>query len=648
MRVWLRWLAPAPIVIAAVALAEITGGRGVVAFAALPAVLAWPRGGRVALGVPAQVLVLIGCAMTGLVLAPFLPALPDLGSDALRPAWAQLGLGALLFAGVRLHLAAPAWGLAGTFGIGVLIFIACGTVQSGAFFPTVGVVYTALAFAALAVDGEAIGTRTSSTPLDLRHVLATGILLAVAGSITISLAAVIPRFYSAVYNVALRYIDQRHRAGFHDGAMRLGALDGLLQSSEVVLRVIGDAGDLLRGNVYVHYSNGRWLPMLRQAESLRREMSVEAARERGEVIRAEVWWASDQHDRFFLPSTPGKLALSPARVRVDELGVVRTAASEPAMQLLVLATDDRPFPAAAPRPIDLDLDDALRVELVALAEVWTGAADSDVERLDALRAHLESGYSYSLEVSARGLEAGRDPVLRFLQDERRGHCEYFASAITLLARASGLPARLVTGYRVAEHNPIGGYAIVRERHAHAWSEVHVAGRGWVSVDPSPLRGARAAELIATPFWPGVLDYALLQWHARGPQLLLVVLVTGLALVQGVRIVRGRRPPRSSPEIGVRPPPGWLAALLRKLSERGHARGASESLEALARRVQAAEVLESAATAPLGEAAVLLRRYAALRYGGEGDAEGLQNDVERWVRESGRRARTGATPPLPSR
>jgi len=459
---------------------------------------------------------------------------------------------------------------------------------------------------------------------------------------------VIPRFYSAVYNVALRYIDQRHRAGFHDGAMRLGALDGLLQSSEVVLRVIGDAGDLLRGNVYVHYSNGRWLPMLRQAESLRREMSVEAARERGEVIRAEVWWASDQHDRFFLPSTPGKLALSPARVRVDELGVVRTAASEPAMQLLVLATDDRPFPAAAPRPIDLDLDDALRVELVALAEVWTGAADSDVERLDALRAHLESGYSYSLEVSARGLEAGRDPVLRFLQDERRGHCEYFASAITLLARASGLPARLVTGYRVAEHNPIGGYAIVRERHAHAWSEVHVAGRGWVSVDPSPLRGARAAELIATPFWPGVLDYALLQWHARGPQLLLVVLVTGLALVQGVRIVRGRRPPRSSPEIGVRPPPGWLAALLRKLSERGHARGASESLEALARRVQAAEVLESAATAPLGEAAVLLRRYAALRYGGEGDAEGLQNDVERWVRESGRRARTGATPPLPSR
>jgi hypothetical protein len=67
------------------------------------------------------------------------------------------------------------------------------------------------------------------------------------------------------------------------------------------------------------------------------------------------------------------------------------------------------------------------------------------------------------------------------------------------------------------------------------------------------------------------------------------------------------------------------------------------LEALARRVQAAEVLEPAATAQLGEAAELLRRYAALRYGGEGDADGLRRDVERWIGAARSAAVAGATP-----
>jgi len=72
----------------------------------------------------------------------------------------------------------------------------------------------------------------------------------------------------------------------------------------------------------------------------------------------------------------------------------------------------------------------------------------------------------------------------FLFETRRGFCEHYASAFTVVMRAAGVPARVVTGYQGGEFNPIGGYLIVRQSDAHAWSEIWVAGRGWLRVDPT--------------------------------------------------------------------------------------------------------------------------------------------------------------------
>lgn len=77
-----------------------------------------------------------------------------------------------------------------------------------------------------------------------------------------------------------------------------------------------------------------------------------------------------------------------------------------------------------------------------------------------------------------------DAVDDFLFDTRRGFCGHYASAFTVLMRAAGVPARVVTGYQGGEYNPLGGYLIVRQSDAHAWSEVWLAGRGWVRVDPT--------------------------------------------------------------------------------------------------------------------------------------------------------------------
>jgi transglutaminase-like putative cysteine protease len=89
-------------------------------------------------------------------------------------------------------------------------------------------------------------------------------------------------------------------------------------------------------------------------------------------------------------------------------------------------------------------------------------------------------YFYTLEPPRLELDSVDD----FLFNTRRGFCEHFASAFTFMARAAGIPARVVTGYQGGEYNPMGGYLVVRQSDAHAWSEVWYEGRGWVRVDPT--------------------------------------------------------------------------------------------------------------------------------------------------------------------
>ena len=93
-----------------------------------------------------------------------------------------------------------------------------------------------------------------------------------------------------------------------------------------------------------------------------------------------------------------------------------------------------------------------------------------------------------------------DSVDEFLFGTRRGFCEHYAAAFTVLMRAAGIPARVVTGYQGGEYNALGDYLLVRQRDAHAWSEVWLDGRGWVRMDPtaavSPARIEQGSEILA--------------------------------------------------------------------------------------------------------------------------------------------------------
>ncbi|MGA2266259.1 MAG: DUF3488 and transglutaminase-like domain-containing protein [Phycisphaerae bacterium] len=100
-----------------------------------------------------------------------------------------------------------------------------------------------------------------------------------------------------------------------------------------------------------------------------------------------------------------------------------------------------------------------------------------------LAEHLRQNYAYTLDLS--DANPGRDGVEDFLFYMNHGNCEYFASALTVMCCALDVPARLVTGFLVSEYSAAEKYYVVRERDAHAWTEVYVADVGWVTVDATP-------------------------------------------------------------------------------------------------------------------------------------------------------------------
>lgn len=103
-----------------------------------------------------------------------------------------------------------------------------------------------------------------------------------------------------------------------------------------------------------------------------------------------------------------------------------------------------------------------------------------------------------------------DTVDDFLFETRQGFCEHYASAFTVLMRAAGIPARVVTGYQGGTLNPVGNYLVIYQRDAHAWTEVWLGEEeGWVRFDPtSAVSPARVSMGIQGALPQGIIDVPL--------------------------------------------------------------------------------------------------------------------------------------------
>lgn len=107
--------------------------------------------------------------------------------------------------------------------------------------------------------------------------------------------------------------------------------------------------------------------------------------------------------------------------------------------------------------------------------------DADAARV--IERHFRDQFRYTLEMEPP--VRGQDPIEDFLFRRKAGHCEYFASAMTVMLRSVGINARMVGGYLALEFNDATGAYTVRESNAHAWVEVEVGAGNWRQFDPTP-------------------------------------------------------------------------------------------------------------------------------------------------------------------
>ncbi len=141
----------------------------------------------------------------------------------------------------------------------------------------------------------------------------------------------------------------------------------------------------------------------------------------------------------------------------------------------------------------LQLPPNLDSRLAALARVAAGDAREPTEIARNLERYLKSNYRYTLELPG----SARDPLADFLFTRKAGHCEQFATALTVLLRSLGIPARLATGFFGGER--IGDHYIVRAGDAHAWTQLVLPDSRPISLDATPEE-SRAVQQAALLDW----------------------------------------------------------------------------------------------------------------------------------------------------
>ncbi len=554
------------------------------------------------------------------------------GPTQLGPFWAGLAAVALVLALPRPFLARPHGGHAGTLGLGLLAVLASGGARLGPAYPALMGAYLVIALTALSASDPG---RPRWRALALRHRVGVALGLTLSAGIALSAALALP----PAHDWAIRKLgyDARANASGFSTSLQLGGLTDLLLSDAPVLRVTGPRPDYLRGAAYDLYFKGRWLTRART-----RSVPLPAAAPPAPTDPVvELRPAKDLDRRVFLPLDARAIAVPGATPRADNWGLVTVGPGDDLTRArFVPGPRDRAL-VDPPSDVDTEIPRELRPVLTALAFDWTQGADTREARLAALVRRFHTDFTYSLRSRhPDGRDAGpraTDPIMHFLLEDRRGHCEYFASAMALLARSLGIPARVVGGYRVTERNPVGDYWLVRERDAHAWVEAWVPERGWVTVEPTPPSGLAEAGSLTTSWWAGAFDLLSDRWR-RGLELLmaqdpLAVVALGagpLLLVLLLLRLRGRtrrRGPAARHAGAYSPPPPCLTTLLDALAGAGLARAPHESLEALAARAAVHPGL--GADAPT--AAALLTDYAAWRYGAQGDAAELATRIQAFAR-----------------
>jgi transglutaminase-like putative cysteine protease len=277
-------------------------------------------------------------------------------------------------------------------------------------------------------------------------------------------------------------------------------LRGVLDD-RLVLRVRSTHPALWRGLAFDTYTGQGW----RMSEGAVDEFTSDQVRIAPRLGGDEPWPAgseqvvqtfyveADQPNVIFAAYRPVEVYFPTGLLGVDRYAGLRSPVRlEPGMVYSVISRVPSPTPALLARDHG-EIPASVRDRYLHLPPVpdrvrrlaYELAADSGSPygKAVAVARYLRACCAYTLQ--APPLPPGADAVDDFLFRTRQGSCEAFSSALAVLLRAVGVPARLVTGYTTGTYNRFTGYYEVRNSDAHAWVEVYQPGVGWVAVDPTP-------------------------------------------------------------------------------------------------------------------------------------------------------------------
>jgi transglutaminase-like putative cysteine protease len=478
--------------------------------------------------------------------------------------------------------------------------------------------------AAVLVTAVMIDINHEGAPLPLRTALRTsGVLIAQSLPLMLVMFVLFPRIPGPLWGIPAD--EGAARSGLTD-TMAPGDIERLIESDATAFRVrfFGPPPPMdlryWRGPVLDMFDGRRWTSAPQRVAG-----SFEPARLDDALTRYEVILEPTNQSWLFALDLvdPGSL---PADARLTSGYMIRTRDPIIERRLYTVSSHLRytlsPRLGAGERSRDLRLPPFGNPRTHELAQQWrAGSADDAAVVQRALAYFHNENFVYTLQPP----RLGPNPVDQFLFETRRGFCEHYASSFTVLMRAAGIPARVVTGYQGGEKNAVGDYYIVRQSDAHAWSEVWLRGRGWVRVDPTAavaperieagigraLRGSEDLPAFLNPAQRRSSRFAIAarwdwvneQWSrwvlAYGPELqhdvlsrigldgwedLMLALTVVLSLLlgaAGVLVMRGSRPPPVT-DAALR---AWHK-LQRRLARKGLVQRADEGPRDFVRRAAA--------------------------------------------------------------
>ncbi len=316
-------------------------------------------------------------------------------------------------------------------------------------------------------------------------------------------------------------VSTQHLTGFDD-EVQLGQLGEILESDNVVMtvalsnerheRLAPNGEPLWRGVTMTKYEAGRWFRQIsRRFSSPSITPSNMEAYSSGPQIIQEIKLESNDSNVLFgmrpiikVNSTRRYNYSSDPELSLVDGTISRMDPRPGVYDYVVTSSED----SSLPQPRERIPDPFVRKNVLLavpehIREPLRAIAERVIERLPAERRsdpgakaralelylRQDGGFSYTLKLEV--VDPTIDPVLDFLINRKSGHCEYFASALTLLLRSVGIPARMVNGFKGGDYNDLARIVYVRQKHAHSWVEAYLGddadehSPNWLTLDPTP-------------------------------------------------------------------------------------------------------------------------------------------------------------------